>query len=71
MRSSPFQDRSALQREQAPSPQDASVLLSEQHYAISGSSLARKHWLVQVPDLILVHARVRARSASRGSGCRV
>lgn len=27
--------------------------------------------LYQVPDLILVHARVRARSASRGSGCRV
>jgi hypothetical protein len=25
----------------------------------------------QVPDLILVQARVRARSASRGSGCRV
>ncbi len=27
--------------------------------------------LCQVPDLILVQARVRARSASRGSGCRV
>ena len=27
--------------------------------------------LCQVPDLILVQTRVRARSASRGNGCKV